>query len=520
MKEKAGVINQKIWYNKLCEINCGPREDIMLFNSLEFLLFFPLVTLFYFVLPHRVRWVWLLVASYYFYMCWNPRYALLMALSTAITYLSGLLIERATRQTDEHKRIRLKKWWVVLSFVSNLSILFFFKYWGFFWDNLEAVLALGGIALHQPVFDVVLPVGISFYTFQALSYTVDVYREEIEAEHNFFRYALFVSFFPQLVAGPIERSKNLLHQVHERHTFEAERARSGLLLMLWGLFQKMVVADRVAIVVNTVFDSYGDMPAWALVLGTLLFAAQIYCDFAGYSNVAIGAAQVMGFSLMENFRQPYLSRSCGEFWRRWHISLSTWFRDYLYIPLGGNRKGKGRKYLNLMITFLASGLWHGANWHFVVWGGLNGAYQVLGEMLRPVRERLCGVLHIRREQLPWRIVQVLFTFILIDFAWLFFRAPSFLTALDILRHGFAGGAAVTEGFTLGLSVPELKAMVLSILLLAVVDLVNTKYCIREWLLRLPLPVRWSVYLGSIYVVLIFGIYGPGFSESQFIYFQF
>ena len=493
----------------------------MLFNSLDFLIFFPLVTLVYFLLPHRVRWVWLLVASYYFYMCWNPQYALLMALSTGITFLSGLLLERAGQVADETRRRRLRKLWVALSFLSNLSILFFFKYWDFFWNNVEALFSLAGVAMHKPVFDVILPVGISFYTFQALSYTVDVYRGEVAAERNFFRYALFVSFFPQLVAGPIERSKNLLHQVHEYHTFDAGRARDGLLLMLWGLFQKMVVADRVASVVDHVFDHYDAMPVWAIVLAVVLFAFQIYCDFAGYSNTAIGAAQVMGFSLMENFRQPYLSRSCAEFWRRWHISLGTWFREYLYIPLGGNRKGQGRKYINNLITFVASGLWHGANWSYVVWGGLNGVYQVLGEMLRPARKRLCAAVGIDRESLPWRVVQVIVTFVFIDFAWLFFRAPSFLTALDILRTALAGGAAVTEGFTLGLEAPELKVMVLSLLVLAGVDLANNAGIqVRRLVLRCPLPVRWVCYLLGIYAVLIFGIYGPGFAASQFIYFQF
>ena len=493
----------------------------MLFNSLDFLIFFPLVTLAYFLLPHRVRWVWLLAASYYFDMCWNPRYALLMALSTGITFVSGLLLQRAGQVADGEKRRRLRRLWVALSFLSNLAILFFFKYWGFFWDNLEALFALGGIALHKPVFDVILPVGISFYTFQALSYTMDVYRGEVEAERNFFRYALFVSFFPQLVAGPIERSKNLLHQVHEEHTFDPLRARDGLLLMLWGLFQKMVVADRISIVVDQVFDHYREMPAWAIVLGTVLFAFQIYCDFGGYSNIAVGAAQVMGFSLMENFRQPYLSQSCGEFWRRWHISLSTWFRDYLYIPLGGNRKGKGRKYWNNLITFLASGLWHGASWNYVVWGGLNGVYQVAGEILRPARERLCAAWKIDRSGRLWQGLRVGITFALIDFAWLFFRAPSFSAAVDMLRVLLQGGAAVGEGFTLGLEGAELRLMFLSILVLMAVDLCNNAGVeLRRGLVRLPLPARWVCYLLAVYVILIFGIYGPGFSTSQFIYFQF
>ena len=294
-------------------------------------------------------------------MCWNVKYALLIALSTLITYASGLLIHW-----------RRKRLWVLLSFASNLAILFFFKYFGFFLDNLTAALALAGVAFKRPAFDVILPVGISFYTFQALSYTMDVYRGEVEPERNPFRYALFVSFFPQLVAGPIERSKNLLGQLYERHDFDPDRARDGMLLMLWGMFEKIVIADRLALLVDYVYDHYAQLPGATIVLATVFFAFQIYCDFGGYSHIAIGAAQVMGFTLMENFRRPYLAQSAAEFWRRWHISLSTWFRDYLYIPMGGSRRGAFRKYLNTMVTFLVSGLWHGANWSFVVWGGLNG----------------------------------------------------------------------------------------------------------------------------------------------------
>ncbi|MBU5435851.1 MBOAT family protein [Pseudoflavonifractor sp. MSJ-37] len=493
----------------------------MLFNSLDFLIFFPLVTLAYFLLPHRVRWIWLLATSYYFYMCWDPRYALLMLFSTAVTFVSGLLLQRAGQISDGRKRERRRRLWVALSFLINLSVLFFFKYWDFFWNNVEALLALAGLTMRKPVFDVVLPVGISFYTFQALSYTMDVYRGEIPAERNFFRYALFVSFFPQLVAGPIERSKNLIHQVHERHEFRADRARDGLLLMLWGLFQKMVIADRVGILVDQVFDHYQTMPAWALALATVFFAFQIYCDFGGYSNTAIGAAQVLGFSLMENFRQPYLSRSCAEFWRRWHISLSTWFRDYLYIPLGGNRKGKPRKWLNTMITFTASGLWHGANWSYVVWGGLNGLFQVIGDALRPARERLSAALHVDREALPWRLLQMAVTFVLTDFAWLFFRAPSFRTAVDILRSVLSGGVPAGADFSLGLEAPELWAMGISLLVLAAVDLLGEAGIrVRSLVVRCPLPLRWLCYLLAVYTILIFGIYGPGFSAAQFIYFQF
>ena len=320
----------------------------MLFNSLDFLIFFPIVTLLYFIIPRKVRYLFLLAASYYFYMCWNPRYALLMLLSTAITYFSGLLISRANRIPDPRARERQKKLWVWLSFGSNLAILCVFKYLTFFLENLTRVLGLAGVAFQAPAIDLLLPVGISFYTFQALGYTMDVYRGDIDAEPNFFRYALFVSFFPQLVAGPIERSGSLLRQLREYQRFDGLQARAGLVRMGWGLFQKMVIADRLAILVDTVYNNPAGQPGSAVALATVLFCFQIYCDFGGYSNIAIGAAQVMGVRLMDNFRQPFLARSIQDFWRRWHISLSTWFRDFLYFPLGGSRKGTGRAIANNM----------------------------------------------------------------------------------------------------------------------------------------------------------------------------
>jgi len=340
----------------------------MQFNSLQFLMFFPVVCLLYYIIPHRFRYLFLLACSYYFYMNWNPEYGLLILTSTVLTYSSGLLIESANKIADEKCWRQRKKLYVAVSFVSNLSILFSFKYYGFAADTAAKAFGPLNVEVQFPVFDVVLPVGISFYTFQALSYTMDVYRGEIYAERNFFKYALFVSFFPQLVAGPIERSKNLLIQINERHRFDFNRVRSGLLLMLYGYFQKVVLSEYLALAVDGVYDSYAERTGFQLLAATVLFAFQIYCDFGSYSNIAIGAARVMGFRLMENFNTPYFAGSVADFWRRWHISLSSWFRDYLYIPLGGNRKGKLRKYFNLMIVFLTSGLWHGASWHCVVWG--------------------------------------------------------------------------------------------------------------------------------------------------------
>ena len=360
----------------------------MLFNSLKFLIFFPAVVLLYFVLPKRVRNLWLLVASYVFYMGWNAKYVVLLFTSTLITYLSGLLLERV-KDSDrpETKKTALKKWVVAVSFLLNLGILFYFKYVNFFLDTLGAAASLVGLTLNVPKFDILLPVGISFFTFQALSYTVDVYRGEIGAEKNFLRYALFVSFFPQLVAGPIERSKNLLQQLDTPKSFDFDRAREGFVLMLWGYFLKIVLADRIAIFVDTVYGDIAAFPGWYLIAATVLFAVQIYCDFGGYSTIAMGAAKILGIELMENFDAPYLSTSVSQFWRRWHISLTSWFKDYLYIPLGGSRKGKLRKYINKMIVFLVSGLWHGADATFVIWGGLNGLYQVLGEALAPARDK-------------------------------------------------------------------------------------------------------------------------------------
>ena len=496
----------------------------MLFNSVHFLVFFPLVTLIYFIIPYKVRWVWLLVASYYFYMCWNPQYAVLIATSTLITYMSGILIHRSNQLKDEVKKKRQKHLWVFLSFTSNLLILFFFKYFDFTFDSIQAALALFNIKLTKPMFDSILPVGISFYTFQALSYTMDVYRGDIKAEHNIGKYALFVSFFPQLVAGPIERSKNLLRQVNDVHTFNYERMKSGLCLMLWGFFQKIVVADRVAIVVNEVYNNYKSYTGGVVLLATLLFAVQIYCDFAGYSDIAIGAAEVMGFKLMDNFKRPYFAKSIAAFWRRWHISLSSWFKDYLYIPLGGSRCSRLRRYRNLMIVFMVSGLWHGASWNFVIWGFLHGVYQVMGDLLSPLKAWAIKVTRIDKLPFLHKWLQMLLTFALVDFAWIFFRAASGREAIGIIRQLFYNFnlQVFSDGtlYTLGLGEADFKVMLLAILILWLVNLLQERLPLRKTLFRCWLPIRWALYLSMLFVILIFGIYGPGYAASQFIYFQF
>ena len=494
----------------------------MLFTSIDFLIFFPVVCLLYFVIPPKLKNPFLLAASYYFYMCWNPKYALLMLASTLITWVSGILIVKGK---EDSSRFLTPNRVVALSFILNLAILLFFKYINFFIHNAVHLINAFGGNVWEPYFFITLPVGISFYTFQALSYTMDVYRGETKAEKNFIDYALFVSFFPQLVAGPSERSKNLLHQVHEEHRFSFENMRRGLLQMTYGFFQKVVIAETAAIIVKQVYDNYWMYPGVIIVFATMLFAVQIYCDFGGYSNIARGAATVMGFSLMENFHNPYFADSVADFWRRWHISLSTWFRDYLYIPLGGNRKGKRRKYFNIMVVFITSGFWHGANWTYVVWGALNGIFQVIGDMLKPVRKRVENRLHIRREAGCCRLLRVAGVFLLVDFTWLFFRAKDIRTAIDMLRS-LVTDFRFRELFdgtllTLGLSLPELVSFGFSLLILLTVDILKEhRVEVIEGVISRKLMIRWIIYLSLFFYILIFGIYGPLYDASQFIYFRF
>ena len=491
----------------------------MLFNSYSFMIFFPIVLAIYFVIPKKARYMWLLLASYYFYMGWNVKYAALIAFSTIITYVCGRLLGKT-----QHKK------WVIGGCIGiNLAILFFFKYFDFFMGSINQVLAKVGVSLLQTGFDIILPVGISFYTFQALGYIIDVYRGDIEPEKNFFRYALFVSFFPQLVAGPIERSKNLLKQVdhvEEIRLWNYKRIADGLTLMLWGYFLKMVIADRVAILVDTVYNQYWMYGSIEIILATFLFGVQIYCDFASYSQIAIGAAKVMGFELMENFNAPYLANSVKDFWRRWHISLSSWFKDYLYIPLGGNRCSRIKKYRNLMITFLVSGLWHGANWTFVIWGGLHGIYQIIGDVLRPVKEKLNQKLAVKTESFSYKFGQIAITYILVSFTWLFFRAESVTAAFDMIRSMFVKFNPWVlfdqSLYTLGLNVTEVHILLVAVVILILVDGVRffKAQTIEKFLNEQCLYFRWGIIFFLVFYIFIFGSYGIGYSAQQFIYFQF
>ena len=445
----------------------------------------------------------MLFASYYFYMCWNASYVLLIVASTAIDYFCGL---KMGRQSEQHKRRK----YLILSLFTNLGLLFTFKYFNFFSATFSHFLQSLGLSVSTPFLNVLLPVGISFYTFQTLSYTIDVYRGKLEPEPHFGIFALYVSFFPQLVAGPIERASHLLPQFKEKKVFDEESVVSGLRLILWGLFKKIVVADRLAVYVDSVYGNVEFHSGLTLIVATYFFAFQIYCDFSGYSDIAIGAARVMGFDLMKNFNRPYFAISIPDFWRRWHISLSTWFKDYLYIPLGGNRVSVPRMYLNLAIVFLISGLWHGANWTFLVWGALHGIYIVTSRLTLSFRDGLVEKLHLSKNLItPFRIF---ISFHLVLFAWIFFRADS-ITHANLIVSKIA---TLNWGQLFIPAMDQFVYSIFSIVLLLIGDILLEKYNFSFQFKKRPAIIRWSVYASIIIIILLFGV----FNGSQFIYFQF
>lgn len=481
------------------------KRPTLIFTTFQFLIFFLILFPLLFALPKKWRHPVLLIASYYFYMCTVPWYIVVILFITLIDYFAGIKIEAAESK-------RGKKFYLVLSILANFGLLFAFKYAGFFAFTLN-----GNLGLSLPVLHVLLPVGISFHTFQAVSYTVEVYRGRSPAEHNLLDYALYVAFFPQMVAGPIERPYNLLPQFHKDQSLTFDGFRAGMRAILWGLFKKMVVADTVAPFVSNVYTQPQRFSGLILLIATCFFAVQIYCDFSGYSDIAIGLARIMGFRLMVNFRQPYFARSIREFWRRWHISLSTWFRDYLYIPLGGSRVSTARYYANLMIVFLLSGIWHGANWTFAIWGALHGFYMVFGVVSAPLRDKLRSSLGLGTTGFLPALLQMLTTFALVTLAWVFFRAANVQDGLYILSHLLDWrGFQFMDLFALGL--PRFE-MVLACVFIGVVAVVEwlmaheTPAVERLWSIR---PFRWACYYACIFGIIFFGV----FEHVEFIYFQF
>jgi alginate O-acetyltransferase complex protein AlgI len=480
----------------------------MLFNSIPFFVFFPVVIGLYFALRGRWRLVMALLASYFFYAFDRPEHLVLLLISTGVDYVVGRRLGVAEREGT--RRLLL-----IASLTTNLGILFVFKYLEFFVNSAFAVFNIGS-NYTAPDLGLVLPVGISFYTFQTLSYTIDIYRRRLEPEPNFLRFALFVAFFPQLVAGPIERASHLLPQLREEHAFDYYHVTSGLKLMAWGFFKKLVIADRLADYVNFVYNDPASFAGngWVFIIATYFFAFQIYCDFSGYSDIAIGAARIMGIDLRDNFRTPYFSASIREFWGRWHISLSTWFRDYVYIPLGGSRGTVRRWYINAMIVFVVSGLWHGAAWTFVVWGAIHGGLYVLNIAYSRFNSLVDGT---QRIHIPvW--VGVLLTFHATCFAWVFFRANTFTDALFVLgQFRFLAPPSSLGLLDVGVGNLELALSFAVIGLLLTAELLQKVIDIPELLTRQPVAVRMASYTLFVFGITLLGTFG---AQQQFIYFRF
>lgn len=479
----------------------------MLFNSLSYAIFLPVVFLIYWKCKEEYRWIILLISSYYFYMSWNPKYVILILGTTLVSYFAGIGIERADTRNK-------KRGILIVSVVSCILVLFIFKYINFFSESICILLGVFSIHIHPITLGLLLPVGISFYTFQTLSYVIDVYRGDIIAERHFGHYATFVSFFPQLVAGPIERSSNLLPQIKEKKVFDYGKCVYGLRIMLIGFLKKIVIADSLAVYVDNVYKEINHYDGFSLVLISVFFSIQIYCDFSGYSDIAIGSARLMGIDLMTNFKSPYLSQNVKEFWRRWHISLSTWLRDYVYIPIGGNRVSSVRKKMNLLITFLISGLWHGANWTYVLWGLLHGVAQIIEDAIENIINK--------KYNIP-SVVKIIITFSFCNLLWILFRAESIQDAIYIYMNMFNG---VTKGFwhylirgiqQIDIKKIELIKIAFALGIVTVVDYLLLKGDIYETIDRFPRYIRLSIYWALTLIIIFFM---PVVKETQFIYFQF
>jgi len=478
----------------------------MLFNSLGFALFLPLVFVLYwygFNKNLRLQNIFLLLVSYVFYSFWDWRFLFLLVFSTFLDYISAKKIESSQKESQAKR-------WLIISIGINLAFLAFFKYFNFFINEFADLLRILGLNLNIRSLRIILPIGISFYTFHGLSYIIDIYNKRISAEHNYFDYALFVGYFPLLVAGPIERATHLLPQVKKNRIFNYKQVTNGMRQILWGLFKKIVIADNCAEYADIIFNHQNEFYGSTLVLGAILFSFQIYGDFSGYSDIAQGVSKLFGIELLKNFSYPYFSRDIAEFWRRWHISLSSWFKDYLYIPLGGNKGNFSKRLRNTFIIFIVSGFWHGANWKFIVWGALHALYFIPLLIFGKNRQNLDIVAERRIFPNGMEVVKMVFTFMLTVFAWIFFRADNLGHAIDYCR-GFMNGSVFL--------IPQVLPIYLFVLLLF--------FLLMEWSGRThdfalyktgsnwPKPVRWSFYYAMILCIIVYGG-----KDQEFIYFQF
>lgn len=474
------------------------------FLTLTFAVFFIISVICYYAMPKKMRWGVLLISSIVFYS-WSVPYLIIYLLFSAITtYSYG-------KWAETHKEYG--KGLLALVIGANLTVLLVLKFYPLCEER-----------LNFPALSLLMPMGISFYTLQVIAYCVDVYKGKTEAQQNFLKYLLFVSFFPQILQGPIPRYEQLKNQLYEGHAFDYRTVKSGFQLILWGLFLKMVIADRAAIFVNTVFPEYHLYEGGMLAVAAVLYSIQLYTDFLGCVCIAMGAAQTFGIHLQTNFERPYLAVSIKDFWRRWHISLSSWLRDYVYIPLGGNRKGTFRKYVNLILTFLVSGIWHGAGLQYIFWGLMHGGYQVTGEVLQPLRKKVRDILKIKEDSAMYILWQRVCTFVLVTAAWIIFRADNLRTGLAMIKRILTDFTPwiFFDGtiYTCGIEARNFLALILCIVLVMIVEHFQEKGNIREMLERQHIILRWSIYLAAIALVIVLGVYGPGYDATQFLYGQF
>lgn len=496
------------------------------FASFTYMLFLAVAVAVYFALPGpRSRTVWLLAASFAFYISLSASWTIVLVAVIAIGYVSGRVLERLSRQTSDPGMAPRTKAVLGAGVALVVGVLFVLKYAGFAGDLLNSGFSLIGSGAQLPLLALALPIGISFWTFQTIAYLVDVARGSLPAERNLLRYALFISFFPHVAAGPIARGGQLLPQLAQRHRFSYEGMRSGLLLMLWGFFKKTLVADPLGIFVASVFKDprvYEDS-GLVLAAASVGFAIQIYCDFSGYTDIARGAARLFGVDLLRNFDRPYAARSVKEFWRRWHMSLMGWFKDYVYIPLGGSRVSRGRRYANILAVFAISGLWHGAGMTFVIWGLLNGLYQIVGEVLAPLRQRALAAVRIAQDGPVHRVLQTVMTFVLITVGWVFFRAESLADALYIVPRMFVPTAAFLKNlraFEIGLERPEVVLTAVAAATVFAVEYVSARVDLPALVYRQPVALRWAFYQLSTLAVVVLGSYGPSLKSADFVYFKF
>lgn len=487
----------------------------MLFNSFGYALFLPIVFIIYWIIPQKFRWIILLISSYYFYASWGPQYVAIILLTTIVSYVAALLIDSKRTGKLYSKTI------LIISLLLCTGLLFFFKYLNFFAENISALFEKIAIPIQPITLKLALPIGISFYIFQTISYLVDVYRGEIHAEKDFGIFAVYISFFPKVMQGPIEKGKKLLPQLHARRPFQYVQASYGMKQMAWGYFKKLVLADGLSVYVNQVYNDLPSYTGFSLILATFFFAIQLYCDFSGYTDIALGSAKLLGINLTQNFKAPYFASSIKDFWGRWHISLSTWLKDYIYIPLGGNRVGKIRHALNILITFLVSGLWHGASWNYVLWGGLHGLYQII-EGFFPWNSKKSLFQRNKHFHLLLSLITVPCTFLLVCFAWIFFRASTIQDAVYVIRNMFTGISHLSVyiqdcALQMGLTFTHLMYNCLPIILLVLYDFASLKTDVIALISRQRFFIRWPVYILVLLIILLFSEKGV---STQFIYMQF